>query len=99
MATSLSSTKARAALSTSARISLQTLAILALSWVALWLLGKMWSVIWPLVVALLLTTLTWPLARFLRRQGWRPAMAACVVTLVSLLIAIGTMVLIGVPVA
>ncbi|GAA3340671.1 AI-2E family transporter [Amorphoplanes nipponensis] len=67
--------------------------------VALWLLGKMWSVIWPLVVALLLTTLTWPLARFLRRHGWRPALAATTVTLVSLLVAAGIIVLIAVPVA
>jgi predicted PurR-regulated permease PerM len=99
MAATLSSTKTRAALSTSARISVQTLAILALSWVALWLLGKMWSVIWPLVVALLLTTLTWPLARFLRKHKWHPALAASVVTLTSLLVAAGIIVLIAVPVA
>jgi len=71
MAATLSSAKTRSALSTAARISLQMLAILAMAWVTLWLLGKMWSVLWPLVVALLLTTLTWPLARFLRRHGWR----------------------------
>ena len=99
MATSLSSTKTRAALSTSARISLQLLVILVMTGVALWLLGKMWSIIWPLVVALLLTTLTWPLARFLRRHGWPPALAASVVTLVSLLVATGIIVLIAVPVA
>ncbi|MFI7541992.1 AI-2E family transporter [Actinoplanes sp. NPDC049599] len=99
MATSLSSAKTRAALSTSARISLQVLVILVMTGVALWLLGKMWSVLWPLVVALLLTTLTWPLARFLRRHGWRPALAASTVTVVSLLVAVGIIVLIAVPVA
>jgi predicted PurR-regulated permease PerM len=72
MPASLSSTKTRAALSTSARISLQILVILAMTGVTLWLLGRMWSVLWPLVVALLLTTLTWPLTRFLRRHGWHP---------------------------
>jgi predicted PurR-regulated permease PerM len=99
MATSLSSAKTRAALSTSARISLQVLVILVMTGVTLWLLGKMWAVLWPLVVALLLTTLTWPLARFLRNHGWRPALAASTVTLVALLVAVGTIVLIAVPVA
>src|SRR5919107_4888998 len=66
--------------------------------VALWLLGRMWSVVWPLVVGLLLTTLTWPPARFLRRRGWPPALAASVVTVLFLLLAAGTVVLIAVPV-
>jgi len=99
MPASLSSAKTRAALSTSARISLQMLVILVMTGVALWLLGKMWSVIWPLVVALLLTTLTWPLTRFLRRHRWHPALAASTVTVVSLLVAAGIVVLIVVPVA
>ena len=99
MPATLSSRKTRAALSTSARISLQVLVLLVMTGVALWLLGKMWSVIWPLVVALLLTTLTWPLARFLRRHGWHPALAATTVTLSSLLVAVGVIVLIVVPVA
>jgi predicted PurR-regulated permease PerM len=99
MPATLSSTKTRAALSTSARISLQVLVLLVMTGVVLWLLGKMWSVIWPLVVALLLTTLTWPLARFLRRHRWHPALAATTVTLVSLLVAVGVIVLIVVPVA
>jgi predicted PurR-regulated permease PerM len=99
MPPSLSSTKTRAALRTSARVSLQMLLVLLMTGVALWLLGKMWSVVWPLVVALLLTTLTWPLTRFLRRHGWPPALAASVVTVGSLLIAAGIVVLIAVPVA
>jgi predicted PurR-regulated permease PerM len=95
----LSSTKARSALRTSAFISLQTLLVLLLAWVALWILGRTWSVIWPLVVALLLTTLTWPPARFLRRHGWPPALAATLVTVLFLLVAAGIVVLIAVPVA
>jgi predicted PurR-regulated permease PerM len=99
MPATVSSTKTQAALRTSARISLQMLLVLLMTWVALWILGRTWSVIWPLVVALLLTTLTWPLARFLRRRGWPPALAASVVTLLFLLVAAGTVVLIAVPVA
>jgi predicted PurR-regulated permease PerM len=73
--------------------------VLLLTWVVLWILGRTWPVVWPLVVALLLTTLTWPVARFLRRKGWHPALAASVVTVLFLLVAVGTIVLIAVPVA
>jgi predicted PurR-regulated permease PerM len=99
MPATLSSTKTRAALRTSARISVELLLVLVMAAVALWLLGKMWSVVWPLIVGLLLTTLTWPLARSLRRRGWPPALAASVVTVLFLLAAAGVVALIAVPVA
>jgi predicted PurR-regulated permease PerM len=99
MPATLSATKTRAALRTSARISLDVLLVLLMTAVALWVLGRMWSILWPLVVALFLTTLTWPVARFLRRHRWRPALAASVVTLLFLLVTAGIVVLIAVPVA
>ncbi|GAA0251475.1 AI-2E family transporter [Cryptosporangium japonicum] len=95
----LSSSKTRAALSSSARISMQVLLLLLMTWVSLWILGKAWSILWPLVVALLITTLTWPPTRFLRRHGWHPALAASTVTVGFLLLAIGTIVGIALPVA
>ena len=98
MGPKLSSTKTRTALRDAARISLQSLLILLATYVTLRVLGNMWSIIWPLVVALLLTTLTWPLARFLRRHGWHPALAATAVTILFLAVAAGTIVLIVVPV-
>ena len=99
MGPTLSAKKSRSALRTSAIISLQTLLVLLMAWVALWLLGRMWSVIWPLVVALLLTTLTWPPVRFLRRHRWPAALAASVVTVLFLLVAGGILVGIIAPVA
>ncbi|WP_299541386.1 AI-2E family transporter [uncultured Streptomyces sp.] len=99
MSASLSSTKTAAALRTSARVSLDVLLVLVMAGVALWALGRTWSVVWPLIVALFLTTLTWPLARFLRRHGWRPALAAATVTVLFLLVASGIVALIAVPVA
>jgi predicted PurR-regulated permease PerM len=95
----LNAAKTRAALRTSARISWEVLLVLLMSAVALWLLGRMWSVVWPLVIALLLTTLTWPVTRFLRGRGWRPALAASAVTVLFLVVAAGIVVLIAVPVA
>jgi putative heme transporter len=98
MSTPLSSTKTRAALRAASQVSLQMLLILLLTAVALWLMGRMWPVIWPVVIALLLTTLTWPLNGFLRRHGWRPALAASTVTTLFLLLAAGAVVLIVAPV-
>jgi predicted PurR-regulated permease PerM len=99
MSATLSSTKSRAALRTTARVSVDLLLVLVLAAVALWLLGRMWSVVWPLIVGLFITTLTWPLARFLRGRGWRPALAASVVTVLFLLVTAGIVALIAVPVA
>ncbi|MFF5296392.1 AI-2E family transporter [Paractinoplanes globisporus] len=97
--TTLSTAKTRNALRTSARLSGEALLVLLMTAVALWILGKMWSVVWPLTVALLLTTLTWPPVRFLRRHGWRPALAASTVMVVFLLGLAGIVVGIAVPVA
>ncbi|MDQ1034129.1 putative PurR-regulated permease PerM [Streptomyces sp. V3I8] len=99
MSASLSSARSRAALRVSARVSVELLLVLVLTAVTLWLLGRMWSVVWPLIVGLLLTTLTWPPARFLRRRGWHPALAASVVTVVFLLVAAAVVALIAVPVS
>lgn len=99
MSPTLSSTRTRAALHASARVSVELLLVLVMAAVALWVLGRMWSVVWPLIVGLFLTTLTWPVARFLRRRGWRPALAASVVTVLFLLVAVGIVALIAVPVA
>ncbi|MGC9380753.1 AI-2E family transporter [Streptomyces sp. MH13] len=97
MSARLSSARTRAALRTSARTSAELLLILVMLAVVLWVLGRMWSVVWPLTVGLLLTTLTWPAARFLRRHRWRPALAAAVVTVVFLLAVTGIVALIAVP--
>ncbi|MEU8380462.1 AI-2E family transporter [Streptosporangium sp. NPDC048865] len=99
MPATLNAKKSRAALRTSARVSMEMLLVVLMAAVVLWTLGQMWSIVWPLVIALLLTTLTWPVTRFLRRHGWHPTLAASVVTVLFLLVAAGTVVLIAVPVA
>ncbi|MGW8366512.1 AI-2E family transporter [Streptomyces wedmorensis] len=99
MSATLRSAKATAALRTAARVSAESLVVLLMAGVTLWIVGRMWSVVWPLVVALFLTTLTWPLTRFLRRHSWPPALAAAVVTLSFVLVVAGVIALIAVPVA
>ncbi|MDR7275421.1 AI-2E family transporter [Catenuloplanes atrovinosus] len=95
----LNAAKSRSALRNAALVSVQTLVVMLLGYVLLRLLGWAWPVIWPLTVALLITTLTWPPARFLRRHGWPPALAAATVTVLFLLLAGGIIVGIVVPVA
>ncbi|TDO31511.1 AI-2E family transporter [Paractinoplanes brasiliensis] len=100
MPASLNADKTRSALRTTAVLSAQTLVVLLLAYVLLWMMGRAWSVIWPLVIALLITTLTWPIARFLRdRLRFRPALAAGVVTVLFLVVMAGVLVVIIVPVA
>ena len=95
----LSGDRAKSALRIASRVSLQSLLVLLFTGVVLWLLGKTWSVIWPIAVGLLLTTLTWPVTRFLRKHGWPPALAASAVTVLFLLVATGIIILIAVPVS
>ncbi|GAB7045696.1 AI-2E family transporter [Catenuloplanes indicus] len=95
----LNAAKSRSALGTAALVAGQTLVVMLLGYVLLKLLGWAWPVVWPLTVALLLTTLTWPPARLLRKWGWPPALAATVVTLLFLLVAAGIIVGIVLPVA
>jgi predicted PurR-regulated permease PerM len=99
MPSTLSTTKTRAAMRNAAQVSAQALLILLFTWVVLELLGMAWSVLWPLIVALLLTTLTWPPVRFLRARGWPPALAASLVTVLFLALIAGIVVLIAVPVS
>ncbi|GAA3627795.1 AI-2E family transporter [Kineosporia mesophila] len=91
--------RTQSALRTAAWTSAQLLVVLLAVWVGLKLLGSAWSIIWPLVLALLFTTLTEPLARFLRNHGWPATAAAAAVTVTALLIVVGALVLIVVPVA
>ncbi|MFE2759665.1 AI-2E family transporter [Streptomyces halstedii] len=99
MSARLNPARTRTALRTSARLSADLLLVLVMAAVTLWVLGRMWSVVWPLVVGLFITTLTWPVARFLRGRGWPPALAAAAVTVLFLAVVGGIVALIAVPVA
>ncbi|TFV66868.1 AI-2E family transporter [Blastococcus sp. CT_GayMR20] len=57
------------------RFLLITAAIVVLGYV----LGRLWSILLPIVLGLLIATVLWPATRFLRRHGWPPALAASVV--------------------
>ncbi|MCR3749111.1 putative PurR-regulated permease PerM [Lentzea californiensis] len=67
-----------------ARWSLRT-ALAALGfWMVFWLVGKLWVVVMPVLLALLITTVLWPPARWMMSKGLNSALAATIVLLVGL---------------
>src|SRR3954452_11063982 len=64
--------------------SAQLLLIAAALYLLFWVLGKLWSILLPIVLGLLIATVLWPATRFLRRHRWPPALAASVVLVVFL---------------
>jgi predicted PurR-regulated permease PerM len=61
--------------------SAQLLLIAAAVYLLFWVLGRLWSILLPIVLGLLIATVLWPATRFLRRHRWPPALAATVVLL------------------
>ncbi|WP_089334588.1 AI-2E family transporter [Blastococcus mobilis] len=59
--------------------SAQFLLIVAALVVLFYVLGRLWSILLPIVLALLIATVLWPLTRFLRSHRWPPALAAATV--------------------
>ncbi|MCW2679614.1 MAG: perM [Frankiales bacterium] len=75
----------RAIATASARFLLIVLAVVVLGYLA----GKLWVVLLPVLLALLLATVLWPAVRFLRGRGAPDALAALGVLLVALLVLFG----------
>lgn len=57
----------------------------------LYLLGRVWVGVFPLLLALLLTTVLWPPTAWLRRHGLPAALAAVLVLLGSLAVVVGVL--------
>ena len=62
-------------------VSAELLLIAAAVYLLFWILGKLWSILLPVVLGLLIATVLWPATRFLRRHRWPPALAATTVLL------------------
>ena len=67
----------------------QFLLIAAAVVVLFWVLGKLWSILLPIVLGLLIATVLWPTTRFLRKHRWPPALAASTVLLAAVAILVG----------
>lgn len=63
-------------LRSSAMVCLQAILVLAFLWVVLWILGKLWVIVLPVVLAIIVATVLWPPVRWMRRHKVPPALAA-----------------------
>lgn len=75
--------------------SWRILVILALGWVVLWLLVRLRIVVMPVIVALFLTAVLSPLARWLKDHGWHPLLATWATMLALVAVVAGLVVLIA----
>ena len=91
--------RVRSASRTLAIGSAQLLLILAALYVIGWIAGQLWSILLPIVLGLLITTVLWPPTRFLRNHRWPPALAASIVLLGFLALLGGVVALIAPQIA
>jgi predicted PurR-regulated permease PerM len=76
------------------------LALAAVGFVIVWwLIGKLWVIVMPVLLGLLITTVLWPPARWLRSRGLPPALAATLVMLGGLAVLGGVVALITTSIA
>ena len=71
------------------RWALRIVLIAAACWVIGYVLGKFWDIALPVVLALLITSVLWPVTAFLRAHRWPPALAAASVLLGAILVVAG----------
>ncbi|MGK2879363.1 MAG: AI-2E family transporter [Mycobacterium sp.] len=72
-------------LRSAAVLAVQFIAVVAALWVFAWVVGKMWVIVLPVALALILCTVLWPPVRWLVSKGFPPAAAV----LSCLLVAVG----------
>lgn len=66
----------RIGLRSTAMVCLQAIIVLAFLWVLMWILGKFWVIVLPVLLAIIVATVLWPPVRFMRKLGLPPALAA-----------------------
>ncbi|MEU0869013.1 AI-2E family transporter [Nocardia brasiliensis] len=79
-----------------AKWALCIVAIAAGSWVLLYLIGKLWVVILPVALAIVVATVLWPPTRWLVEHGLKPGLAATI-TVVGFIAALAGVVALIVP--
>ena len=87
-----------AGFTTTARWSLRVVLVAAGAVVVGLVLGKLWVVVLPVALALVISSVLWPPAAWLRRHGWPPALAAALVLVVALGVVVGVVALVVPPV-
>ncbi|MFZ2510067.1 MAG: AI-2E family transporter [Gordonia sp. (in: high G+C Gram-positive bacteria)] len=83
-------------LRSTATVCVQAILVLAFLWVLMWILGKLWVVVLPVLLAIIVATVLWPLVRWLRKHGV-PAALAALLALLSAIAVIGAVIGFVVP--
>lgn len=65
------------------------LIIVAAAVAGLWLVAQAWVAVFPVIMALLVTSVLWPVTRFLRAKGWPAGLAAATTLLLALAALVG----------
>jgi len=91
--------KVQRAARTLAIASGQLLLVAAATYLIFWIMGRLWSILLPIVLGLLIATVLWPATRFLRTHRWPPALAATTVLLVFIAAFVGVIAAIAPSVA
>jgi putative heme transporter len=74
------------ALDTSAAVSWRLILVVGALWIATQVIGRVWVVVLPVLVALLLVVAVWPVKAWCERRGVRPLLATWIAFLVPLLV-------------
>ncbi len=82
-----------------ARWSLRLLLVSAGAWLIWMVIGLLWSVIFPVILAVIVSTVLWPPVGWLRKHHFPPALAAATVLLAGLVVLAGLIALITTSVA
>lgn len=75
--------------------SWRLLLVVAALAVILWIIGMVWVGVLPVLMAILISTILWPVSTWLKNHGWPAALAALTVLVVSLASVVGVFVAIA----
>lgn len=70
-------------LRSTAVVAVQFIAVAAALWVLAWVVGKTWTIVLPVVLALIVCTVLWPPVRWLRDRSVPPAAAVLLVLVLA----------------
>ena len=79
-----------------AKWSLILISIAAGAWVFGWLIGHLWVILLPVLLAVIVATVLWPPAKLMMRLGFPPALASSV-SLVVFFVVIGGVITLIIP--
>ncbi|MFT3714485.1 MAG: AI-2E family transporter [Gordonia sp. (in: high G+C Gram-positive bacteria)] len=63
-------------LRSSATVALQAILVLGFLWVLFWIVGQLWDIVLPVLLGIIVATVLWPPARWMRNHGVPAGLAA-----------------------